>query len=291
MDHGLSGVSVVIATFNRAALLRRTLASVLAQGLAPLEILVADDGSTDDTAAMLREFGDRVQHLALPHRGLPAPARNAGLARARGEWIAFLDDDDLWDADKLERQLASAAGGALACCNARLIDADDRPLGHDLHESHPLAKEPDPLRALIGGNFVVCSSVLAPAALLRAAGGFCEDAALRGVEDYDLWLRCALRAPIRYDDTSRVGYRVAGHGNISRAAPLRHAEALAAVRERFIAAAGARASGDLAAPLRRNWRRLQHARYKALAAEGRWWEGLKPWLSVQLSKLRGHTDR
>jgi glycosyltransferase involved in cell wall biosynthesis len=282
------GVTVIVPTFNRAALLRRTLASVLAQTVAPLEVLVADDGSTDDTPALLREFAPRVVHLALPHRGMPAPARNAALARARGDWVAFVDDDDLWHADKLERQLAlAAADAALVCSNAELIDGADAPRGGCLHESHPLAKESDPLRALIGGNFVVCSSVLARTALLRAAGGFCEDPAVRGTEDYDLWLRCALRGPIRYEHAPRVRYRVSAHGNLSLAAPLRHVEALAAVRARFIAAAGPRAHGDLAEPLRRNWRRLQHARYKALAAEGRWWQALGPWTSVQLAKLRG----
>jgi glycosyltransferase involved in cell wall biosynthesis len=283
-----ASVSVIVPTYNRAALLRRTLDSVLAQTVAPLEVLVADDGSTDDTAAVVRGFGSRVTHLALPHRGQPASVRNAGLARARGDWIAFVDDDDLWQADKLERQLALASeGAALICCNAELIDADDAPLGRTLHESHPLAKEPDPVRALIGGNFVVCSSVLAPAALLREVGGFCEDAAVHRAEDYDLWLRCALRAPIRYEHAPRVRYRVMGQASLSVSAPLKHVEALAAARARFVAAAGPRARGDLAEPLRRNWRRLQHARYKAYVGEGRWWRAAGPWLSVQLAKLRG----
>lgn len=281
-------VSVIIPTWNRASLLRRTLASVLGQTVVPLEVLVADDGSTDDTAAVVHEFGARATHLALPHRGQPAAARNAALARARGNWVAFVDDDDLWQPDKLERQLALTHGGpALLCCNAGLIDEHDAPLGRNLHEAHPLAKEPDVLRALIGGNYVVCSSVVAPAALIRAAGGFCEDPVLRGAEDYDLWLRCALRAPLRYEHEPRVRYRVSGHGNLSLGAPLRHVEALAAVRARFVAAAGARARGDLAEPLRQNWRRLQHARYKALAGTGQWWKVLGPWAAVQLAKVRG----
>jgi glycosyltransferase involved in cell wall biosynthesis len=166
-------VSVVTSTYNKADLLRRTVASVLAQTQPPLEYLVADDGSTDHTAQVLAEFGNRVTHLRLPHRGQPAAPRNAALAVARGEWVALVDHDDLWLPDKLERQLALAAPDVgIVCCNAVLIDNDDRPLGRDMHESHPLAKEPDPVRALIGGNFVVCSSVLARTALLREVGGF-----------------------------------------------------------------------------------------------------------------------
>ena len=284
-----ASISVIVPTWNRAQLLRRTLASVLAQTVAPLEVLVADDGSTDDTAAVLREFGGRVTHLPLPHRGAPAVGRNAALARARGEWIAFVDDDDLWLPEKLERQLTLVAPDVgLVCCNAELMGEDDAPLGRCLHEAHPLAKEPDPLRALIGGNYVVCSSVLARTALLRATGGFGEEAAVRGIEDYDLWLRCALRATVRYDHAVWVRYRVSPHGNLSLSGPpARNVQRLAAARERFIAAAGARAQGDLAEPLRQNWRRLQHARYKAYLAEGRWGQALAPWVSVQWAKLRG----
>ena len=281
-------VSVITATYNKADLLRRTIVSVLGQTAPPLEVLIADDGSTDHTAQMLAEFGGRVTHLRLPHRGQPAAPRNAALAVARGEWVAFVDHDDLWLPQKLERQLALATPDVgILCSNASLIDADDRPLGRNQHEAHPLAKEPDPVRALIGGNFVICSSVLARASLVREVGGFCEDPVLLGVDDYDLWMRCALRAQLRYDDATLVQYRW-GHGNLSLAGPpIAHVEALALVRARFIAAAGARAQGDLAEPLRQNWRRLQHARYKAHLAEGRWLQALAPWASMQLAKLRG----
>jgi hypothetical protein len=108
---------------------------------------------------------------------------------------------------------------------------------------------------------------------------------LIGVDDYDLWMRCALRTKIRYEDACRVQYRWGG-GNLShRDPPLTHVEALALVRQRFIAAAGARAEREFAEPLRRNWRRLQHARYKAHLAQGRWWQALAPWLSVQAAKI------
>lgn len=281
-------VTVITATYNKAGLLRRTLDSVLAQTVAPLEVLVADDGSTDETGAMLRAYAGRVTHLRLPHHGQPAAPRNAALKVARGEWLAFVDHDDLWAPDKLERQLALATPEVgILCSNASLIDAEDRPLGRNQHEVHPLAKEPDPVRALIGGNFVICSSVLARAPLVREVGGFSEDPVLLGVDDYDLWMRCALRTQLRYAHAPLVQYRW-GHGNLSlQGPPMAHVEALALVRRRFIEAAGARAQTDLKDALRQNWRRLQHARYKAYAAEGRWWQALGPWASVQLAKVRG----
>lgn len=283
-----ASVSVIIATYNRSALLRETLQSVLAQTVEPLEILVADDGSTDDTAGMLREFGDRVTHLPLPHRGQPAAPRNVAVAKARGDWLALVDHDDLWLPEKLQWQLSGIAPDiGILCSNAALIDGNGRSLGRNQHEGHPLAREPDPVRALIGGNFVICSSVLVRTALVRQVGGFSEDPVLLGVDDYDLWMRCALHAGIRYDHKVLMRYRW-GHGNLSlRDPPLAHVQALERVRERFIAAAEGRAHTEFASSLRQNSRRLEHARYKAYAAQGQWHRAIRPWLAVQLAKLAG----
>jgi glycosyltransferase involved in cell wall biosynthesis len=97
-------VSVVIPTFNRAELCCLAVESVLRQTFADLECIVVDDGSTDDTAAQLARFGDRIRILRQPNRGMN-PARNAGIAVARGEYLALLDSDDLWQPWKLELQV------------------------------------------------------------------------------------------------------------------------------------------------------------------------------------------
>jgi len=97
-------VSVVIPTFNRARLVGLTIDSVLAQTFRDFEIIVVDDGSTDDTAALLAGFGERVRVLRQPNQGMN-PARNAGLAAARGEYVALLDSDDLWEPYKLALQV------------------------------------------------------------------------------------------------------------------------------------------------------------------------------------------
>ncbi len=102
-----SSVSAIIPVFNTARYLAEAIGSVLAQSLPPGEILVMDDGSTDDSAAVAESFGGRLRVHRLPHGGISA-TRNAGLARARGEWLAFLDADDVWMPDKLERQLELA---------------------------------------------------------------------------------------------------------------------------------------------------------------------------------------
>ena len=105
-------VSVVIPSYNRSSLLMQTLASVRGQTFRDFEVLVVDDGSTDDTATRVRELGaedGRIHYLYQANQG-PAAARNAGASYARGAFIAFLDSDDLWLPDKLQEQLAFLAG-------------------------------------------------------------------------------------------------------------------------------------------------------------------------------------
>src|SRR4030042_1119324 len=99
-------VSVIIPTYNRAALVAEAVASVLAQTWRDFEVLVVDDGSTDGTAAALAPFAGQVTVLHRPSRGGVSAARNRGIAAARGQWLAFLDSDDLWLPEKLSRQWA-----------------------------------------------------------------------------------------------------------------------------------------------------------------------------------------
>ncbi|HIE08163.1 MAG TPA: glycosyltransferase family 2 protein, partial [Desulfarculaceae bacterium] len=99
-------VSVVIPTFNRAAAVSRAVRSVLAQTYPEIEIIVVDDGSTDNSAELLRhEFGMQIKLLCLPRNHGVSYARNRGFELSRGSFVAFLDSDDLWSPEKTERQL------------------------------------------------------------------------------------------------------------------------------------------------------------------------------------------
>ena len=102
----LSGplVSVILPVYNRAGWVARAVESVLAQTHRPVELLVVDDGSTDDTRRVIEGFGSRLRLLEQSHAGAEA-ARNLGLAHARGEFVAFIDSDDVWYEDRLSRQL------------------------------------------------------------------------------------------------------------------------------------------------------------------------------------------
>lgn len=200
-------VTAVVPTRNRREVLALTLGSILAQKGVDLEVVVVDEGSTDGTAAALAAVDDArlrvVRHDEA--RGLAA-ARNAGLEAATSPWVAFCDDDDLWAPDKLRAQLDAVAdlpGARWACTGSVSIDGERRILGHQR------APEPgDNGERLRMGNVIPAggSSVLLEASLVRELGGF--DPWPTGVEDYDMWVRAAQRAPLAAVDRPLVGYRV-----------------------------------------------------------------------------------
>jgi glycosyltransferase involved in cell wall biosynthesis len=182
-------VTVVIPTQGRWPLLRRTLSGVLRQQGVDFEVVIVDDGSADETAERLAELADRrirpIRHEVSRH---VAAARNAGIAAAKGEWIAFLDDDDLWAPKKLRTQLGAAAArnADFAWCAGLVVDARCSIL-----ETWP-ARDPDEiLTLLLRGNWMPAgaSNVVARAELVRDLEGF--DEGLRHFADWDLWIRLA----------------------------------------------------------------------------------------------------
>jgi glycosyltransferase involved in cell wall biosynthesis len=202
-------VSVVIPTYNRGELLLEAVRSALTQTLADLEVIVADDGSSDASVDLVEGLADdRVKVVRLAHTGLLGAVRNAGLRRARGEFIAFLDSDDVWDREKLERQLMvldREPGVGLVCSNARVIDESGRET-KALYLTYE-AVSSDSLAALVKVNFVLISSAVARRELLEHVGGFTEDIRLRGVEDYDLWLRVRAVSRLAYLPEPLLAYR------------------------------------------------------------------------------------
>jgi glycosyltransferase involved in cell wall biosynthesis len=186
-------VSVVIPTYNRCEDCKRAVSSALEQEPEPLEVLVCDDGSTDETQAELERWQSadhRVRYLRMQgNRGTPAPARNLGIASARAEWVAFLDDDDRWLPGKLALQaplLADDRNDVVAS------DAIRSSGGWYFGKDSGIA--PRPTRAEIErANPVILSSAVVRRSLLREAGSFEESRAIAGVEDYELWLRLADR--------------------------------------------------------------------------------------------------
>ena len=181
-----SNVSVVIPTYNHGRYLSRAIRSVLAQTVAVEEIIVIDDGSTDETAEVLHQF-ESIRYIYQANRGLSS-ARNKGIHEAKAEWVAFLDADDWWLPNKIALQLDAAARNptaALVYTGACGVAADG---SQRLTEAHP----PDRLwPALRYRNCVTGSGsgVLVQREVLLAAGGFND--ALTACEDWDLWVRLA----------------------------------------------------------------------------------------------------
>lgn len=184
-------ISVVIPTYNYGRFLARAISSVLEQTHPVLEIIVVDDGSTDNTREVAQGFGDRIQYLYKENRGSSA-ARNAGIRIARGEWIGFLDADDAWVPEKNAkvRELLQEHPEAVMIYHPHVLLSDEGPVGYRR------AAEPDELfPELLYHNFISGgSSALVRRSVLLDLGGF--DESLQAVEDWDMWTRVALRYPL-----------------------------------------------------------------------------------------------
>jgi glycosyltransferase involved in cell wall biosynthesis len=204
-------VSVVVPTHNRAELLRRTLRSIFAQSVSDLEVIVVDDGSIDHTSTIAPLSDPRVRLCRNEQPSGVSAARNRGIDTARGEWIAFCDDDDLWSPDKLEAQLTAANHA-----RAHWAYTGDVTVDHRLRVlSGGPPPEPDAVMRLLprwnpvasgGSNVIVRSDAL------RVAGGF--DPTLRRTEDWDLWIRLARAGPPACVSRPLVAYRFHG-GNVA----------------------------------------------------------------------------
>jgi GT2 family glycosyltransferase len=185
-------ISVIIPVFNRGYCLAATLRSVLAQTFTDFEVIVVDDGSTDDSAAVARSFGGRVQVFTQTNRGVSA-ARNTGLRAARGKWIAFLDSDDFWRPQKLERQLAALQKHGGVWCATQPVDQNGRPLFR-IEEVKSVPAEPgiffipQPVELVVVATcHPYLQSMLVEKKLTQRAGWFAEE--LFGPEDTEYIFR------------------------------------------------------------------------------------------------------
>lgn len=224
----MADVSVVIATYERPDRCEDAIRAALAQTAEPLEVLVCDDGSSAPTRERLEalaESDERVRFLPLDQNtGTPGPARTLGVREAKGEWIAFCDDDDAWMPEKLARQVERTRRNDVDVIGTNALRSSDA------SAYFPDAPEEwRPSRAdLLRDNPLIISSVLVRRDLLLSTGGFLTERWARGVADYGMWLALAdagarfvvLGEPlVRYDD--------AGTARMS-AAPVR--QELAAAR-------------------------------------------------------------
>ena len=217
-------ISVIIPAYNAGKYLAEAIESVLTQTIPPMEIIVIDDGSTDNTAQVAQQFSDRIRYLRQENAG-PAAARNAGIAAACGKWIAFLDSDDRWFPYKLEQQI-------------RTLTAEDSEAlycGMTVAFHGEVAPAPPPIQnekitrlsfaGLLQRNRVSTSTVIAPRQRLLGIGGFRTQ--LRGPEDYDLWLRLAASGlPLRKSAVCLSAYRIVPQSLSQQVEQMRNQELL-----------------------------------------------------------------
>ena len=212
-------VSVVIPTYNHREYVLRTLESVFAQTAPPTEVIVVNDGSPDDTADVLRPLAEsrRIRYVEQPNRG-QAAARNRGLAEARGEFVAFLDDDDEWPREKLQWQseaLRASPDAVLVYGSFRLLrngnlqaqDPAERPSGRVQRQFRQQCWIMSPGQTLMR------------TAAVRDLGGF--DTGIWGSDDWDLYIRLSQRGPFLYQDRVALHYRQ--HAANASARALEHA--------------------------------------------------------------------
>jgi glycosyltransferase involved in cell wall biosynthesis len=204
-------VSIVLPTFGRLHYLRPTVDCIRRQSFEDWELLVADDGSDAETREYLRALAteSRVRVIWLAHTGVPARVRNAALREARGQYVAFLDSDDLWEPQKLARQiqtLQERPGCQWSYTGFVQIDGSGQIL-LDAPHGRWVPCDGWIFESLVAGPFLPIRTpcVLASRELIARCGGF--DEAIRSGEDYDLWLRLALESQVAVVDEPLVQVR------------------------------------------------------------------------------------
>ena len=186
----MAKISVVIPTYNRSELLNNSIKSVLSQTFGDFELIVIDDCSTDNTPSVLGSFLDERLKVIRNNRNMGISAvRNIGVTSSQGKYIAFLDDDDEWQPDKLEKQMNIMENGpvSLGCVysGSLIIGADG---GEAVRSSVPIHRN-RVLKELLLENFITTSTVLIKKSCFDKAGLFDEE--IPYGEDYDMWIRIA----------------------------------------------------------------------------------------------------
>ncbi len=210
-----TAVSVIIPAYNRAGTLKKAIDSVLNQSFKDFELIVIDDGSTDETLEILRDYQDRLKSVTIPHSGVSA-ARNRGIEEAEGDFMAFLDSDDYWLPEKLAVQTDFFRRNP----EARICQTDETWHRHG-KRVNPGKRHHKPSGDIFYQSLRLClvspSAVMIRRDLFDDVGVF--DESLPACEDYDLWLRISARFPV-YLIGQSLTVKTGGHPDqLSRTVP------------------------------------------------------------------------
>ena len=205
-------VSVIIPTYNNAQFLPETLDCVLNQTIKDVEVLVIDDGSTDNTKDVMAQYTDQypdqVKYVVQKNQG-PAAARNNGIKQATGDYVAFVDSDDLWEKEKLEIQLAFLEKNpdySFAYSDVYAMDEEGRIGKTMMSLKHPVSG--DIFYPLLKENFVSIPTSIVNRKCFETVEGFCEDPQIISTEDHHFWLKLANYFKGGFIDKPLAKYRI-----------------------------------------------------------------------------------
>ncbi len=226
-------ISVIIPVYNSTTTIQTTLHSVFQQTFREFELIIVDDGSTDQTLEIVRQYQDnRLQVMACSHRGASV-SRNQGLYQSKGEYIAFLDGDDVWTPDKLEKQFQALKANPAAAVAYSWTDYIDE-VGNPLYPGSHVSLNGQVYPQLLIRNFLESgSNPLIERQALIQVGGF--DESLQGGQDWDLYLRLAAKYQFITVPQVQIYYRVSSHSISSHL--LRQEQQVIQVMERNFAQA------------------------------------------------------
>jgi glycosyltransferase involved in cell wall biosynthesis len=209
-------VSVIIPTYNRGWTIKEAIESVFVQDTGDYELIVVDDGSTDNTPDILRSYGEDITVIRQSNKGVSA-ARNTGIAASSGQLLAFLDSDDLWLPGKLSRQV-----DFFSTNHESVINQTQELWIRNGKRVNPKKRHHKFAGMIFERSLALClvspSAVMIRKNLFETVGGF--DESLPACEDYDLWLRVSCRYPVELIDIPLIIKRGGHHDQLSRAAGL-----------------------------------------------------------------------
>jgi len=202
-------ISIVIPAFNPGELIRDTLYSILSQTYSDFEVIIVDDGSTDNTSEIVRSIKDaRIRYYYQDNSGLPAKSRNKGVDLSKGNYIGFIDADDLWLPEKLQKQveiIKKYPDVALVSTNAFYLYDKQKTVVPILKK---LSEGFFDNKSFFPENMVIQSTSLVKKDAFYIVGALNENRDLIAVEDYDLWVRIFIKYPCYYMDECLAYYRV-----------------------------------------------------------------------------------
>lgn len=226
-------ISVIIPTYNREKYVAEAVESVLQQKIKgwDIEVIVVDNGSTDNTVGVLKKFGHKIRLYEVPASGKPSVPRNVGIAKAKGELLAFHDSDDVWTETKLAEQVPYFDDSKIVMTygNAEVIKADGTKTGKLVVEKSKL-KDGETFNGLLKQNVISTLTVVVRKTVLEATGTFNESDGI--YEDYELWLRILAASPkgVRHIPQTLAYYRYLD-SSISRMSEVKNLEKIIATYE------------------------------------------------------------